>query len=118
TIAARYEGRRIEARRPGEARWRRSPQNLRRLCSFCTGEEDSMLSKTSVTGIVCLAFGIGASLGGAGCAGEEPADGAPEVAAESRAVDDYAATKYPIVLMPGIFGFRTMLGIVDYFPGI
>jgi triacylglycerol lipase len=73
-----------------------------------------MLSKTSVTGIVCLAFGLGA----VGCVDDPPADGVAEVAAEARAVDDYAATRYPIVLLPGIFGFQSMLGVVDYFPGI
>jgi triacylglycerol lipase len=30
----------------------------------------------------------------------------------------YTATRNPIVLIPGLLGFKSLLGIVDYFPGI
>lgn len=36
----------------------------------------------------------------------------------SSAVDIYTATANPIVLIPGLLGFRTLLGSVDYFTGI
>ncbi len=31
---------------------------------------------------------------------------------------NYTATRYPIVLLPGILGFEKLLGTVEYFPGI
>ena len=30
----------------------------------------------------------------------------------------YTSTQYPIVLIPGLLGFQSLLGVVDYFPGI
>ena len=37
---------------------------------------------------------------------------------QAAATSDYAATRYPIVLMPGLLGFDQLLGALDYFPGI
>jgi triacylglycerol lipase len=64
-----------------------------------------MLSRTSAVLFVCLALTTG-------CAAEAEDS---EAVAE---VDSYVQTRYPIVLMPGIFGFKQLLGFVDYFPGV
>lgn len=32
--------------------------------------------------------------------------------------DDYAQTRYPIVLAHGLYGFKTLLGFVDYWPAL
>jgi triacylglycerol lipase len=37
---------------------------------------------------------------------------------QALAPTSYAATKLPIVLIPGLLGFKTLLGSVDYFTGI
>ncbi len=34
------------------------------------------------------------------------------------AVDEYTKTKYPIVMVPGVMGWDTMLGFYDYFYGV
>jgi triacylglycerol lipase len=72
-----------------------------------------MLSKTSAALVVCLQVALGV-----GCTGEPTDTSAAESSAAVDAADDYAATRYPLVLLPGIFGFKTLLGAVDYFPGI
>jgi len=36
----------------------------------------------------------------------------------AQAESDYAAVRYPIVLIPGILGFEKILGVVEYFPAI
>ena len=40
------------------------------------------------------------------------------LAAPVQAVDTYTQTKYPIVMVPGVMGFDTILGIYDYFYGV
>ena len=35
-----------------------------------------------------------------------------------HAVDTYTQTKYPIVMVPGVLGFDTILGVYDYFYGV
>jgi triacylglycerol lipase len=47
-----------------------------------------------------------------GCSPESNADEA------ESALDSYTATANPIVLIPGLLGFRTLLGSVDYFTAI
>jgi triacylglycerol lipase len=48
-----------------------------------------------------------------------PSAVAPAVAASSPAsTDDYAATRYPIILVHGITGTSKYLGVLDYFYGI
>jgi triacylglycerol lipase len=54
---------------------------------------------------------------GSGCAGSTAAP-ATESGATSAALDIYTATANPIVLIPGLLGFRSLLGTVDYFTGI
>lgn len=49
-----------------------------------------------------------------GCGGQAKVESGAQVAA----LDHYAATKYPIVLIPGLMGFGKLLGAVDYFGGI
>src|SRR4051812_6330765 len=39
-------------------------------------------------------------------------------AAVSSGQPSYTATRYPIVLLPGILGFDKLVGSVEYFPGI
>jgi triacylglycerol lipase len=39
-------------------------------------------------------------------------------AATTAAASSYTATRYPIVLLPGILGFEKLLGFVEYFPAI
>jgi triacylglycerol lipase len=48
-----------------------------------------------------------------GCAG-----GGASSTTEALAPTSYAATKYPIVLIPGLLGFKTLIGSVDYFTAI
>jgi triacylglycerol lipase len=54
------------------------------------------------------------------CACMSPDDRVREepLALASDNSSDYAATEHPLVLLPGILGFETMLGIVEYFPGV
>lgn len=54
------------------------------------------------------------------CGGEDPAPDAPPAAPgeTGRALEGHAATRHPIVLIPGIFGFEKLLGTVEYFPAI
>jgi triacylglycerol lipase len=51
----------------------------------------------------------------AGCGGRLDADAAQDTALSAT---HYTETRYPIVLIPGLMGFRTLLGAVDYFSGI
>lgn len=39
-------------------------------------------------------------------------------AAAAKAEDDYTQTRYPIVLAHGLYGFKTLLGFVDYWPAM
>ena len=52
---------------------------------------------------------------GSGCAGTTPTT---TTGTASGALDTYTATANPIVLIPGLLGFRTLLGSVDYFTAI
>jgi triacylglycerol lipase len=52
-----------------------------------------------------------------GCSGE-PGDAQMSAAATTTTGTHSTQTKYPIVLIPGLLGFRTILGTVDYFTGI
>lgn len=66
-----------------------------------------------------LWLGMLAALCGAGCGAEEP----PPVGADRAALwwwesSSYTATRHPIVLIPGFAGFRSLLGMIDYFPGV
>src|SRR5262245_54977692 len=84
----------VDAPRLGIRRVQRRSHCLRPVCKFRTERrEESMLSKTSVVGIVCLVVGLAA-----GCADEVTPDAHSETAIIG---DDYTATHYPIVLMPG-----------------
>src|SRR5262249_55871442 len=43
----------------------------------------------------------------------------PTTTASTAPLDStYAATRYPIVLLPGLYGFDKIVGVVEYFPGI
>jgi triacylglycerol lipase len=50
-----------------------------------------------------------------GCGGSGGGEATSTSAAE---VDTYAATRYPIVLIPGFLGFDKLLGTVEYFSGV
>lgn len=75
--------------------------------------------------LVCGCAGI-APVGGGGTptGGGTGSGSTPGSAAGGDAVIDplplahYTATQYPIVLIPGLLGFKNILGVVDYFPGI
>src|SRR5439155_11056537 len=64
-------------------------------------------------GIVCVVgtMASGCSGGGVVVAGESERS-------VSAALDSYTATANPIVLIPGLLGFKTLLGSVDYFTAI
>src|SRR5205814_8889290 len=51
-----------------------------------------------------------------GCSGGVAGSGGQE--SVSAALDSYTATANPIVLIPGLLGFKTLLGSVDYFTAI
>src|SRR5688572_30177836 len=56
-----------------------------------------------------------------GCLDSDPGDGGgdgDDPAGRPRASTHYTETKYPIVLIPGILGFDSILGVVEYFPAI
>src|SRR5207237_6545661 len=50
-----------------------------------------------------------------GCAGGATREGASTLGLSPAS---YTATKYPIVLIPGLLGFKALLGEVDYFTGL
>jgi triacylglycerol lipase len=52
-----------------------------------------------------------------GCASSSTMS-SPGTGATSGALDTYTATANPIVLIPGLLGFKTLLGSVDYFTAI
>jgi triacylglycerol lipase len=52
------------------------------------------------------------------CAGEGPAWVSPDPGEAALADDGHAATRHPIVLIPGLFGFEKLIGTVEYFPAI
>jgi triacylglycerol lipase len=65
-------------------------------------------------GLFALALATGCSSASNG-GGAKVDDGA---SASSGLSTTYTQTRYPIVLIPGIMGFRTILGSLDYFEGI
>jgi triacylglycerol lipase len=61
------------------------------------------------------------SLLAVGCSANEtsaPTAPPPPPSAPAPSGSGYTATKYPIVLIHGLFGFRALLGTIDYFPGV
>jgi triacylglycerol lipase len=72
--------------------------------------------KNATAGLLASALLVGVCTVSA-CTSEDAATGAP-LADDTLAVEGYTATRYPIVLMPGILGFEKLLGVVEYFPGI
>jgi triacylglycerol lipase len=64
-----------------------------------------------MTAIVC-------SIGLAGCAAQDIDSGTDSDSEQLATVVDYAKTRHPIVLLPGILGFERMLGFIEYFPAI
>jgi triacylglycerol lipase len=67
-------------------------------------------------------FAIALSLLWAGCASHQSSASLSPSPSPSPASGDaaggYTATKYPIVLIHGLFGFKSLVGSIDYFPGI
>ena len=61
---------------------------------------------------------LAAALCVAGCAGGAQTDAQGQSDLTSAASSGYAKTKYPIVLVHGMSGFKTILGVVDYFHGV
>jgi triacylglycerol lipase len=55
-----------------------------------------------------------------GCSGSpDQAERSDFTTAQStQQADTYTQTQYPIVLIPGLMGFREILGSIDYFPGV
>jgi triacylglycerol lipase len=63
--------------------------------------------------LVCCGWAVGCSGGMVG-----PDDGTQGGALTPAATPGQTATQYPIVLIPGLLGFRSVLGSVDYFTAI
>jgi triacylglycerol lipase len=67
--------------------------------------------RITMTAIVC-------SIGLAGCAVQDIDSGVGSDSERLVSVVDYAKTRHPIVLLPGILGFERMFGLIEYFPAI
>jgi triacylglycerol lipase len=68
-------------------------------------------------------FAIALSLLWAGCSHETSATSRSQTQSQPSSSTEsagpgYTATKYPIVLIHGLFGFKALLGTIDYFPGV
>jgi triacylglycerol lipase len=68
------------------------------------------MHRSAVVGVLALV--------GAGCSGAVPQAASPIEPAPAPRNLGYTATKYPIVLLHGLFGFKALLGTIEYFPGV
>jgi triacylglycerol lipase len=71
-----------------------------------------MRTTLSTASMIGLAIAMTAGLNA--CALDDPDSDSESLAS----VVDYAKTRHPIVLLPGILGFERLFGVVEYFPAI
>jgi triacylglycerol lipase len=71
------------------------------------------MRKSDIRVLSLCVLAVLACAGGCG----SPADSAA-TDTEHAPLDSYAATRYPIVLIPGFLGFKKLLGTVEYFSGV
>jgi triacylglycerol lipase len=73
----------------------------------------------ALNGALLNAVFLSVVLLGSGCSSHPASSASPPSPDPSASPSPgYTATKYPLVLIHGLFGFKQILGTIDYFPGV